>query len=526
MALLIILLIFLVIKIILNLFFTSDKYSEKFLDKKYNVFIEGLANSYTPHIVKYILDSIPNNNIVANKNDADIIVYHVTGDSPTKDKINIAISGEPWILDNNVDLCIGPTTNQNSKYHIYYPQMYSSLFEHKKSVDSKDYQQDTKSKFCAYMYRAHHDHRVKYFDLLSKYKKVYALGESCKNTDLPTSRHINNENETYNDIAVDLYKDYKFVIAMENKDEDGYFTEKLNNPLIANSIPIYWGNKKIFDYINKDRIIYIPDYTDEELLDKIKKIDNDEIEYKKIIDQPWYIDDSKKPENVENQLQKDIQEKMKLILGNNTILITEYFVSEDKDRHKEVLETLYENLENPNIRKIYLMAENTNDELVSLCEKFSKLETVITNKRATFKMAFELGNKFPVSTIIVSNNDIIFDSNKKTFDNIKKALAGSVVLAITRHKNKNLTEIDSSNSQDSWIFKSPIIIPKKSDFYFGLPGCDNRIAYLLNQKYNVRNYPNDIIIFHNHKIPFRTYNKKGKNDRIYGDYYIPNIENL
>ena len=163
------------------------------------------------------------------------------------------------------------------------------------------------------MYRAHHEHRVKYFELISRYKRVDALGESCKNTEVSTSRHINNETETYNDIAIELYKNYKFVIAVENKDEDGYNTEKIINPIIANSIPIYWGHKKVFDYINKKRVIYIPDYTDQQLLEVIKKLDDDDNLYNNVINESIYVDDSKKPDEIEKQLQKDITAKMKLI---------------------------------------------------------------------------------------------------------------------------------------------------------------------------------------------------------------------
>ena len=36
-------------------------------------------------------------------------------------------------------------------------------------------------------------------------------------------------------------------------------------------------------------------------------------------------------------------------------------------------------------------------------------------------------------------------------------------------------------SQDAWIFKTPIKIPKKSDFNFGIPTCDHHIAYLLKE---------------------------------------------
>lgn len=288
--------------------------------KKIKIFIDCFCNEYTPHIVKYILYSIPNVEIVNNKYDSDINVYHVNNNDYIPGKINIVISGEPDDIKDSVDLYIGPVLKENVNIDtIYYPQMYSSLFEHRKSVNKNNYIKSNKNKFSAYMYRQKHQHRIKYFNLVSQYKKVDALGECCKNTDIPTSRHINNENETYNDIAVDLYKDYKFVLAIENKDMNGYFTEKINNPLIANSIPIYWGNKKVFDYINKKRIIYIPDYTNEELLNVIKRIDNDDIEYKNIINEPWYVNE-KTPENIEIQLQKEIKEKITNIL-NKKILI-------------------------------------------------------------------------------------------------------------------------------------------------------------------------------------------------------------
>ena len=303
--------IFIIILCILNLllfikflFRRYKKCEEKYI-KKYKIFIDNSSNNYTPHIVKYILKALNVYEIVDNKDDSDIYVHHITNNDFMKDKINIVISGESHKLNDKVDLCIGPILQQNSKYNIYYPQFYSSLFEHRKSIDNKDYIVNKKTKFCAYMYSTHHDHRVKYFELLSKYKHVDALGSSCKNTDIETSRHINNETETYNDIALDLYKDYKFVIAMENNYVDGYNTEKIINPIIANSIPIYWGDTKVFDYINKKRVIYIPDYTDGELLNLIKKLDEDDIEYKKIIDEPIYLN-NKKPDEIERELEQNI----------------------------------------------------------------------------------------------------------------------------------------------------------------------------------------------------------------------------
>ena len=52
----------------------------------------------------------------------------------------------------------------------------------------------------------------------------------------------------------ELCKEYAFTIAIENTSHDHYFTEKLINPLIYNTIPIYWGCKKINEYFPKHAI--------------------------------------------------------------------------------------------------------------------------------------------------------------------------------------------------------------------------------------------------------------------------------
>ena len=310
-----IILIFLMYRLISSMYYIDEKYDSSNKNNKNKIYIDGMSNEYTPHIVKYILNSIPGYKRVDNKNDADINVYHVNNNDYTENKVNIVISGEPDDINGKVDLYIGPVLKDSSNIKsIYYPQMYSSLIEHKKSVNPDDYK-SPKTKFCAYMYRQKHPHRIKYFELLSKYKKVDALGDCCKNTDIPTTRHVSNDTETYNDIAVDLYKDYKFVLGIENTDKPGYFTEKMNNPLIANSIPIYWGSEKVFDYINKKRVIYIPDYTEEELLNIIKRIDNDDTEYNKIINEPMYVDESKTPDSIEKTVDRKITEQITTLLN-------------------------------------------------------------------------------------------------------------------------------------------------------------------------------------------------------------------
>jgi hypothetical protein len=60
----------------------------------------------------------------------------------------------------------------------------------------------------------------------------------------------------YYDGSVELFRSYKFVLSFENTPETpGYFTEKLVNPVLAGSIPIYWGAPDIGRHVNTERII-------------------------------------------------------------------------------------------------------------------------------------------------------------------------------------------------------------------------------------------------------------------------------
>jgi len=52
----------------------------------------------------------------------------------------------------------------------------------------------------------------------------------------------------------EMCKDYSFTIAIENTSHDHYFTEKIINPFINNTVPIYWGCKKVEEYFPKHTV--------------------------------------------------------------------------------------------------------------------------------------------------------------------------------------------------------------------------------------------------------------------------------
>ena len=59
----------------------------------------------------------------------------------------------------------------------------------------------------------------------------------------------------------DFVSQFKFVVSMENSQEETYITEKITHGLIGGSIPVYWGSKRVAEYFNKDRILTVDDET-------------------------------------------------------------------------------------------------------------------------------------------------------------------------------------------------------------------------------------------------------------------------
>ena len=80
---------------------------------------------------------------------------------------------------------------------------------------------------------------------------------------------------------INLYKQYKFVIAFENACATDYVTEKFFDPLIAGAIPIYLGAPNIDEYAPGEHcFIHVNDFkSPKELASYIKECCNNEQEY-------------------------------------------------------------------------------------------------------------------------------------------------------------------------------------------------------------------------------------------------------
>jgi GR25 family glycosyltransferase involved in LPS biosynthesis len=385
---------------------TNNKYI-KFLSKikilkfkmSYNyqikIFVTNHFKMYYKNLLNILLNKFDNYVIVDYLDETiDIVLYLVADEINLNNKnINICINGENIKSNELTDIDIVTCKHFTSPFNIYFPQLFSSLWERRSDykkimmeqknkinsykntqinvnerrsenesdvklykhsldnlqmdeqisaqmdeeidsqpiskIDEKISEQTNeqiknKKKFCAYMYSYDIPYRVELFHSISKYKKVDSLGKSCNNDTKKYDRDTYNNDETYNDIAVNKYAEYKFVLALENSIKNGYVTEKIINPILANSIPIYAGPEDIFEFINKKRVIYVYDFPDyEELLKYIEIVDNDDSLYNKIIDEPIFINNFLHFDNFESyishKLDKAFSFSPKRIYINNNI---------------------------------------------------------------------------------------------------------------------------------------------------------------------------------------------------------------
>ncbi|MDR2651950.1 MAG: glycosyltransferase [Prevotellaceae bacterium] len=172
--------------------------------------------------------------------------------------------------------------NANDRY-IRYPLFIDSGFE---KIEEKQLDPDKvlNRKFCNFIYsnwKWCDPIRELFFKKLSKSKKVDSGGHYLNNIGGPVADKIN------------FIKDYKFTIAFENSSLSGYTTEKLVEPMIVNSMPIYWGNPDVHLDFNKESIVFINDYaTLDAAVEEIIRLDKDSEAYLEKLSNPWYAGES------------------------------------------------------------------------------------------------------------------------------------------------------------------------------------------------------------------------------------------
>jgi hypothetical protein len=130
--------------------------------------------------------------------------------------------------------------------------------------------------------------RLEFIEELNKYKYV-DMGGKFKNN---VGGYIQNK--------LKFLSSYKFSIAMENTEGNGYLSEKIIESFISGTIPIYYGDYMADEYINPKSYILIRGKNDMfEKIEYIKKIDNNDELYQKLLRENIFIDNYQK--KIENE---------------------------------------------------------------------------------------------------------------------------------------------------------------------------------------------------------------------------------
>ena len=96
----------------------------------------------------------------------------------------------------------------------------------------------------------------------------------------------------------------------ENYDVPGLIDEKIIESLISNTIPIYYGNELVGEYLNEKSFLNYHNFkTEEEFIDYIIKIDQSPILTNQMLSEPIIT-------NIENLKLKELEEHIISIINN------------------------------------------------------------------------------------------------------------------------------------------------------------------------------------------------------------------
>ena len=224
-----------------------------------------------------------------NKYNPDYLIYDIFGkehrNPKYKNSIKIAMYSENKIIDfNEADYGYAQAhINYLDRYFMYPSFIYKNIKAIKK-VRKKVLDNPLRTKFCAAVIsnsKTTNGFRVKFINKLNKYKKVDMGGSFMNNVGGPVEDKIK------------FFSSYKFSIAIENSEGDGYISEKIVDSFISGTIPIYYGNYNLDEYINPKSYILIKNEKNiKKKIKYIKEIDNDDEKYLKILKEKVLINEN------------------------------------------------------------------------------------------------------------------------------------------------------------------------------------------------------------------------------------------
>lgn len=278
------------ITLYLNNKYRKIKPKSKVKKKKLRIYI---TESYNKNIRKWFLGTYLKDDFEIEyvEENPDYIIVDVFGyrnkifKSNVSNAIKIGIFTENKIPDlSEFDYALGQChLNYLDRYFKYLNLIYLNY----KIIDEKRREflkNINRTQFCAAVISDispifSNNFRLKFIEELNKYKKVDMGGGYMNNV----GGKVKNK--------IEFLSSYKFSIAMENTEGDGYVSEKIIDSFLAGTIPIYYGNYNVDEYINPKSYILIKGEHDiKNKIDYIIELDNNKEKYLSILKQPVILD--------------------------------------------------------------------------------------------------------------------------------------------------------------------------------------------------------------------------------------------
>jgi len=141
-------------------------------------------------------------------------------------------------------------------------------------------------KFCNFIYSSPMSLRAEFYFRLNARRPVDSLGTLMAG---PGGRVAD---------KLAALVEYRQTIAFENVHMPGYVTEKLVEPLLAGSIPIYWGADEARSDFNSEAFVFARDFgTIEALVDHVVKLDDSRDAWAEMAAAPAFPGNRLRPEH-------------------------------------------------------------------------------------------------------------------------------------------------------------------------------------------------------------------------------------
>jgi hypothetical protein len=163
---------------------------------------------------------------------------------------------------------------------LFIPYLYTNNFTDKLTA-SKNIITVPENDVCVIISNTNGKTRNHFLNELEKHFNVTYAGPYKNNIGGNISYNYNTEE------FIQFVSQFKFIISMENSRNDTYITEKIIHGLLANTVPIYWGSTRVFDYFNKNRVLYLDDINNiNSVIDKMKELKRDSTKWLEMVSQP------------------------------------------------------------------------------------------------------------------------------------------------------------------------------------------------------------------------------------------------